>query len=71
MLFSLFIFLPLFNFLTAYCLRHFATSRKVPGSIPVVAGDFSVASDSSMRPGSTQPLKMSIRIILGVKTAGA
>jgi hypothetical protein len=32
-------------------LRHCATSRKVPGSIPDVAGAFSVASDSSMCPG--------------------
>jgi hypothetical protein len=32
---------------------------------------FSVASDNSMCPGSTQPLKMSTRILLGVKTAGA
>jgi hypothetical protein len=34
-------------------------------------GIFSVASDNSMYPGSTQPLKMSTRIFLGVKTAGA
>jgi hypothetical protein len=32
---------------------------------------FSVASDNSMCPGSTQPLKMSTRILLGVKTASA
>jgi hypothetical protein len=40
---------------------------------PVVVslGIFSVASDNSMYPGSTQPLKMSTRILLGVKTAGA
>jgi hypothetical protein len=39
---------------------------------PVVSlGTFSVASDNSMCPGSTQPLKMSTRIFLGVKTAGA
>jgi hypothetical protein len=39
---------------------------------PVVTlGIFSVASDNSMCPGSTQPLKMSTRILLGVKTAGA
>jgi hypothetical protein len=53
-------------------LYHCATSRKVPGSIPGgVTGDFSVASDNSMCPGSTQPLKMSTRIRLGVKAAGA
>jgi hypothetical protein len=47
--------------------------RKVPGSISGGAtGDFFfVASDKSMCPGSTQPLKMSTRILLGVKTAGA
>jgi hypothetical protein len=32
---------------------------------------FSVASDNFMCPGSTQPLKMSTRILLGVTTAGA
>jgi len=32
---------------------------------------FSVASDSSMCLGSNQSLKMSTRIILGVKAAGA
>jgi hypothetical protein len=31
----------------------------------------SVASDNSMCLGSTQPRKMSTRILLGVKTAGA
>jgi hypothetical protein len=35
-------------------LRHYATSRKVPGSIPVVSlGILSVASCNSMCPGST------------------
>jgi hypothetical protein len=34
----------------AWWLRHCATSRKVPGSIPGVAGVYSVASDSSMCP---------------------
>jgi hypothetical protein len=39
---------------------------------PVVSlGVFSVTSDNSMSPGLTQPLKMSTRIPLGVKTAGA
>jgi hypothetical protein len=38
---------------------------------PVVShGIFSVASDSSMCPRSTQALKMSIRVLLRVKTAG-
>ena len=42
------------------------------GSIPGVAGDFSVASDSSMCPGvDSTSKKMSTRIILGVKAAGA
>jgi hypothetical protein len=37
---------------------------------PVVSlGIFSVASDNSMCPGSTQLLKMSARILLGVKAA--
>jgi hypothetical protein len=34
-------------------------------------GNFSVASHNSMCLGSTQPLKMSTRILLGVKTVGA
>ena len=39
---------------------------------PVVSlGIFSEASDKSMFAGSTQPLKMSTRIFLGVKAAGA
>ena len=39
---------------------------------PVVSlGIFSEASDKSMCPGSTQPLKMSTRIFLGVKAACA
>jgi hypothetical protein len=51
--------------------RHYATSLKVPGSIPGgVIGGFLVASDNSMCPGSTQSLKMSTRILVGVKTAG-
>jgi hypothetical protein len=37
----------------------------------VSLGIFYVASDNSMCPGSTQPLKMSTRILLAVKTAGA
>ena len=39
---------------------------------PVVSlGIFFEASDKSMFPESTQPLKMSTRIFLGVKAAGA
>jgi hypothetical protein len=39
---------------------------------PLVSlGIFSVASDKSMCPGLTQPLKMSTRILLRVETAGA
>jgi hypothetical protein len=54
-------------------LRHCATFRKVPGSVlGGVTGDFySVTSYISMCLGSTQTLKMSTRILLGVKTAGA
>jgi hypothetical protein len=53
-------------------LRHYATSLKVRDRSPVVSlGIFSVASDNSICPGSTQPLKMSTRILLGVKAAGA
>jgi hypothetical protein len=37
----------------------------------VSLGIFSMTSDNSMYPGSTQPLKMITRILLGVKTAGA
>jgi hypothetical protein len=37
----------------------------------VTLGNISVALDNSMCPGSTQPLKMSTKIILGVKTACA
>jgi hypothetical protein len=50
-----------------------ATSRKVAGSIPghVTGVFFSEASDKFMCPGSTQPLEMSTRILLGVKAAGA
>jgi hypothetical protein len=44
-------------------------SRQVLESIPRVAGVLSVVSDSST--GSTQPLKVSTRLILGVKAASA
>jgi hypothetical protein len=55
----------------AQWLRHCATSWKDLGSFPGgVSRDFSVAPDNSMCPGSTQPLKMSTRILLAVKTAG-
>jgi hypothetical protein len=36
----------------------------------VSLGNFSMAPDNSMYPGSTQPLKMSTRILLGIKRAG-
>jgi hypothetical protein len=43
-----------------------------PDRSPVVSlGIFYEASDKSMCPGSNQPLEMSTRIFLGVKTAGA
>ena len=51
--------------------RHCATSRRVPGSIP---GHWEFFPGHQTVPcvlGSTQPLKMSTRIFLGVKTAGA
>jgi hypothetical protein len=39
---------------------------------PVMSlGILSVASDNSMRPGLIHPPKMSTRILLGIKTAGA
>jgi hypothetical protein len=37
----------------------------------VSLGIFSVASENSMCPGSTHPLKMNTRLLLWVKTAGA
>jgi hypothetical protein len=40
-------------------------------SLVVSLGFFSVASDNSTCPGSTEPLKISTRILLGVKMAGA
>jgi hypothetical protein len=51
-------------------LRHYATSRKVPGSIPDVIGFFNWPNPSSptMALGQTQPLtEMSTRNILGVE----
>jgi hypothetical protein len=48
-----------------YMDRAYATSRKVPRSIPGrVTGDFSKASDKSMCLGSTQPFEMSTRLFL-------
>jgi hypothetical protein len=45
-----------------------ATCRKVPGSITGgVTGDFSVQSNNSMCPGSTQPLKNDYQDIPGGK----
>jgi len=49
------------------CLRHCATSRKVPGSIPGVAGVFSVASDSSMCPGVDSASKNEYQVNPGNK----
>jgi hypothetical protein len=48
-----------------------ATSRKIPGSIPGVAGFFPWHLTVPCALGSTQPLKMSTSLILGVKAAGA
>ena len=49
-------------------LRHRATSRRVPGS---VTGNFFPGHQTvPCALGSTQPLKMSTRIFLGVKMAG-
>ena len=52
-------------------LRHCATSRRVPGTIPGHWGFFPEHETVPCSLGSTQPLKMSTRIFLGVKTAGA
>jgi hypothetical protein len=50
---------------------HYATSWKVPESIPgYVTGDILVAFENSMFPVSIQPLKMSTKIFLWVQTAG-
>jgi hypothetical protein len=51
----------------AQCLRHCATSRKVPGSIPCVTGGFPVASDSSMCPGVDSASKNEYQVNPGVK----
>jgi hypothetical protein len=51
--------------------RHCATSRKVPRSIPGLWGFFPGHQTVPCALGSTQPLKMSTRIFLKVKTAGA
>jgi hypothetical protein len=48
---------------------HCATSRRVPGSIPGHWGFFLGHQTVPCALGSTQPLKMSTRIFLGVKTA--
>jgi hypothetical protein len=57
----------------AQWLRHCATIRKVSGSIPGgVTGEFFPGLPTEpCALGSTQPLKMSTRIFLGVKAAGA
>ena len=44
---------------------------RVPGSIPGHSGFFPGHQRVPYALGSTQPLKMSTRIFLGVKTAGA
>jgi hypothetical protein len=44
-----------------------ATSRKVPGSIPGVAGGFSLASDSSMCPGVDSDSENDYQVNPGVK----
>jgi hypothetical protein len=48
-------------------LRHCTTSWKVPGSIPGVAGVFSVASDSSMCPGVDSASKNEYQVNIGGK----
>ena len=48
-----------------------ATSRRVPESIPGQWGFFPEHQTVPCALGSTQHLKMSTRIFLGVKTAGA
>jgi hypothetical protein len=48
----------------AWWLRHYATSRKVPGSIPGVAGFFSVASDSSVCPGVDSASKKMVSVVV-------
>jgi hypothetical protein len=51
-----------------YGLRHCATSQRVPGSIPGRHWEFfSDASDKSMCPGSTQPLRNEYQDIPGGK----
>jgi hypothetical protein len=42
-----------------------------PVIFDISMGTFSEALDKSMCPGSTQPLEMSTKIFLEVKTAGA
>jgi hypothetical protein len=60
-----------FNLVAVCWLRHCATSRRVPGSIPGHWGFFQGHQTVPCALGSTQPLKISTRIFLGVKTAGA
>jgi hypothetical protein len=59
------------NFLTS---RHYATSRKITGSIPEVIGFFNLLNHSSrtITLGSTQPLtEMSTRNLPGSKEQSA
>ena len=55
----------------AQWLRHCTTSRRVPGSIPGHWGFFPGHQTVPCVLGSNQPLKMSTRLFLEVKTAGA
>ena len=55
----------------AQWLRHCATSGRVPGSVPSHWGFFPGHQTVPCALGSTQPVKVSTRIFLGVKTAGA
>ena len=55
----------------AQWLRHCATSWRVPGLIPGHWGFFLGHQTVPYALGSIQPLKMSTRIFLGVKTAHA
>jgi hypothetical protein len=55
----------------AQWLRYCPKSRKVPGSIPGVAGAFSVASGSSMCPGVDSASKYEYQVNPGAEAAGA
>jgi hypothetical protein len=55
----------------AQWLRHCATNRRVPESIPGYWGFFPGYQTVPGALGLNQPLKMSARIFLGIKTADA